>query len=118
VAQILQEVDFGLLSSRSESGPITLLEYIASSLPFVVTQTGQITETVRSKGIGFFVPPGDTEAYASALEQLINLSEEERRRIGRQGRQIAADCFSIERQVDQLVRLYAELGVGGRGQLV
>lgn len=109
IPRILQTADFGLLSSRSESGPVTLLEYMAASLPFIVTQTGQIAQLVHNYGLPYFVPPGDVTAYAACLDKLVNLSIQERVALGRQGEQLVSQLFNIDRQVELLRGIYQHL---------
>lgn len=78
VPEILRCCDFGLLSSRSESGPLVLLEYIAANLPFVSTKVGMIGNLLAESGVPGFVPPGNVPALSNAIITLLELSEEER----------------------------------------
>jgi glycosyltransferase involved in cell wall biosynthesis len=109
IPQILSAVDFGLLSSRSESGPITLLEYMAVGLPFLVTQTGQIAQVVQEKGLPYFVTPEDVAAYAAGLDELLSLSDVERRLLGQKGKSIVTRLFDIRQRVKLLINIYQEL---------
>lgn len=115
VPEVLRAVDFGLLSSRSESGPLTLLEYMASGVPFVATLTGQIAEAAHQAGLPCFVPPGDVGAYSAALEALVGLSAGERQERADRGRELVRDLFSLEERVDRLVHAYRGLGVAAQG---
>ena len=38
-----------VFSSKNESGPLVLLEYMASSLPFLATETGEIAHAVKGR---------------------------------------------------------------------
>lgn len=110
VPRLVASSDLGVLSSRSESGPIALLEYMAGGIPFVVTLTGQISEAVHAVG-GFdgFVEPGDEQGFAAALDRFVSLSREERTRQGATGRSVVGTLFDIERQLDALQSVYARL---------
>lgn len=109
VPQILRSVDFGLLCSKSESGPVTLLEYMACGLPFLVTSTGQIGQIVQGEGLPYFAPPGDVGRYAAALDELVALSGEQRRTLGDRGHDLVSRLFDIKKQVAVLKGVYTEL---------
>lgn len=111
IPQILQSVDIGLLSSISESGPVTLLEYMAAKLPFLVTHTGQIAQTVHEQGLSYFTKPGDVTSYAIALDELVSLSNDDRRSLGQHGQQLVHQLFNIENQVRRLVHIYQTISM-------
>jgi glycosyltransferase involved in cell wall biosynthesis len=95
VPALLRSVDFALLSSHTESGPLVLIEYMAAMLPFVATQVGDIGRRVAAAGIPGFVPPGQPAAFAAALDQLLALAPAERRARGLLGRQLLTREFDI-----------------------
>ncbi len=53
-----------------ETGPYTVLEAFAADLPVLGSNHGGIAERVDDGKSGVLVPPGDTEAWTTALEQL------------------------------------------------
>ncbi|HXE12078.1 MAG TPA: glycosyltransferase [Bryobacteraceae bacterium] len=71
VAQILAASDAFVLSSLSEGIPLSVLEAMAARLPVLVTSVGGLPEVVRDGVEGLLVPPGDVEALATAMRQLI-----------------------------------------------
>lgn len=95
VVSTLAGAHFAVLSSRSESGPLALLEYAASSLPFVATRVGLVAEKLALGGLPGFVSPGDVEALSSALVELITLSPGALRQRAELSRQVAASRFDI-----------------------
>jgi glycosyltransferase involved in cell wall biosynthesis len=102
---VLAGADAALLSSKNETGPLVVLEYMASGLPFVATDTGEITHAVRDLGVGFVPTPRDHRALADALTALVRMSPEERTAMGRRGRQVAEDTFDqrlVTRSVEQV----------------
>jgi glycosyltransferase involved in cell wall biosynthesis len=109
IPQILAAVDLGLLSSRSESGPVTILEYMAAGLPFLATSTGQIALRAQQDGLGRFVGPGDVDGYAEALEELVSMGPEKRRQLGLRNRQAVADLFDVRQQARTLIGIYGNL---------
>lgn len=106
VSGLLGGADFALLSSRYESGPLVLIEYMASGLPFVATKVGGIAHRAAALGVPGFVPPDNAAAFAEALDQLLNLSTEERRTRGEIGRVVAAQHFNIDDAMPRWAEIY------------
>jgi glycosyltransferase involved in cell wall biosynthesis len=106
IPALLKAADFAVLSSRSESGPLVLLEYAAAGLPFVSTRVGLIGKALADLGVPEFVPPGDAEALAAALRRLLQLSPEERRARGQQTHDLAASRFDIRNVMPQWYHVY------------
>ena len=79
---LMAGADAGVFSSKNESGPLVILEYMASELPFVATETGEIAHAVRDDGVGILVEPRDYLALADALSELLAMSPEERVEMG------------------------------------
>jgi glycosyltransferase involved in cell wall biosynthesis len=116
---LLAGADAAVLSSKNETGPLVVLEYMASSLPFVATDTGEITHAVRDLGAGFVPPPRDHHALAEALAALLRLTPDERAAMGRRGRQLAEEVFDqhlVTRAVEQVYEL--TLGLRSETDLV
>jgi len=111
IPSILQSVDFGLLSSQSESGPVVLLEYMAAGLPFLATDTGQIVSLLAGAGLPYFVEPGNIEAYAECLDSLVSLTDEQKQALAFQENQLLHTFFDIRHRVDVLVNIYQSLGL-------
>jgi glycosyltransferase involved in cell wall biosynthesis len=107
VASLLKSVDFAVLSSRSESGPLVLIEYMACGLPFVATNVGGVANKVAELGVSGFVPPNDSLALASALDELLELSPVERSQRGKIGEEIAEQYFNISNRLPEWLRVYA-----------
>jgi glycosyltransferase involved in cell wall biosynthesis len=113
IPALLKAADFAVLSSRSESGPLVLLEYAAAGLPFVSTRVGLIGKALAELGVPEFVPPGDVEALAAALRRLLQLSPEERRARGQQTHDLAASRFDIRNVMPQWYHVYERALEGG-----
>lgn len=104
----LRQVDFGILSSRSESGPLALLEYAGHALPFVATRTGQIAEKFAKHQIGLFSAPGDVQALARNLDQMVTSTPEELKALGAKARDSARHLFDPSAPVAALERVYLD----------
>jgi glycosyltransferase involved in cell wall biosynthesis len=96
VPALLAASDVFVLSSKSEGMPIAILEAMAAGLPIVATRVGGVPELVVEGGTGLLVPPGDVEALAAGLRQLLGDSDL-RRRLGAAGRTRAEQCFDLPR---------------------
>lgn len=110
VPALLRQADFAVMPSRSESGPLVLIEYMAFGLPFVATRVGDVSHKAERFGLGEFVPPDDPTAMAAALERLLRLSEEERRCRGQEGQRVARQHFDIRAVAPEWYRLYEQMG--------
>jgi glycosyltransferase involved in cell wall biosynthesis len=109
VPSLVASADAGLLSSRYESGPIVLLEYMAGGIPFVVTQVGQVAQTAADAGLQGLVPVGDVTTFAKALDELVTLPPADRKVRGEYGRALFQQKFSLESRLEKLQSLYQTL---------
>jgi glycosyltransferase involved in cell wall biosynthesis len=113
--RLLAGADAALLASKNETGPLVVLEYMATGLPFVATDTGEITRAVRDLGIGFTPAPRDHRALAEALTDLLDLGPDARRAMGERGRQIAHSMFDQELVTRGIEGVYHSLLVRSEG---
>ena len=109
IPALLAGVDFGVLSSERETGPIALLEYMAAGIPFVVTCAGQVANEVSKIGIPGCVPIKDPQAFAQALDVLIGESQEARDIRVKQAFNLANEKFNIHHQIKNLISLYQKI---------
>ena len=91
-----------------EGIPRILIEAAACGRACVATDIPGCREIVRHEENGLLVPAHDPEALASALQALIE-APALRRRMGRRGRIMAEQRFSLERIVHQTLVVYREL---------
>lgn len=101
-------------SSWGEGFPNVVGEAMACGVPCVVTDVGDAADVVGSTGK--VVAPGDPEALARALRQLIEMDPESRQRLGAAARERIAKYFSIEHVARQYEALYAETLSGVRNR--
>jgi len=109
VSEIMNAADAYVMSSAWEGTPLVLLEASSSALPIVATDVGGNREVVQDGVTGFLVPPKDPDALAKAMLRLMDLSEEERRRMGEEGRRHIEANYSLDRVVEMWEELYREL---------
>lgn len=108
IAQQLEESEIGILSSHFEGLPLALLEYGQAGLACVCSDVGDCATVLDHGRAGLLTPPGDAQALADALEQLI-LHPELRRHFGRQLQQHVAQHYSAAGTLKALDNLYKTL---------
>jgi len=112
-----------LVDVDNQAGVTTILEAMAMGKPVIVSQSRGQTDVVEdrrgpARGLprerpvslarllaagrgldleptGFYVPPGDADALRRALEYLLR-NPEERQRLGRAGRRLAEQLFTVD----------------------
>lgn len=111
VPGFLRELDVFVLPTwarwRMEGCPVALLEAMATGLPVIATDIPGSRDVVVDGESGLLVPPEDPPALGSALRSLD--SAERRRDLGRGARERIERRYSIEREVADHERLYADL---------
>lgn len=106
--EVLSAFDIFVLSSHDEGMSNAILEAMAMEKPVVATDVGGTGEVVRHGQNGLLVPPKDPEALAAAISELL-AQPERAREMGRLGRRIAVDGFSVHAMVHQMEQLYLDL---------
>ncbi len=107
IPAILRHADVGVLSSRIEGLSNAIIEYMASSLPVVATDTGGNGEIVLHGKTGFLVPVDDVNALANALMMILG-DEHLARQLGQAGRQHVENFFSMARMVRETEAIYEQ----------
>lgn len=113
VPQVLRALDIFVQPSLWEGIPLTLLEAMGAGLPVVATKVGRAGEAIQDGENGRLVPPGDSEALASAILELYQQPELRREWGQRAWRTIAAK-YSLESMLRQFADLYQTLYEKGR----
>ncbi len=105
VGSRLRTYDLGIVGSRTESGPIALIEYLAAGLPFVTTDVGQVVAELPADLRRWVVPPLDPGALAGRIEDALDLDEAARGEIAAREREVAAG-LSMDRVADVVEDVY------------
>jgi len=106
---LYQAADALLMPSLWEGLPNAVLEGHACGLPAVVSHAANIDRLVLDGESGFEVPTLGTRALARAIGRMVALDGPARRAMGARGRAHIAAQFSVDRVLDETVRLYDEL---------
>jgi glycosyltransferase involved in cell wall biosynthesis len=84
-------------------------EAAAMERPIIATDLGGTREIVLSGVSGLVVPPGDADALAAALKQLLDAGKYGRRAMGARGREHVLRHFTLARMTGDTLALYREL---------
>jgi glycosyltransferase involved in cell wall biosynthesis len=103
----LSSLDIFCLSSVGESSSYSLAEALACEVPSVVTDVGDSRHVLGDAGV--VVNPSDPEAFCQGLVALAVLGSEERKRLGRIGRERIVDHYSFQKMVEAYQSLYQQI---------
>ena len=104
---LLDGADGFVLSSAWEGMPLVVGEAMAMEKPVAATDAGGVRELLGESGV--IVPAGNPARLAEAMLGLMQLSDEQRRAVGRAARQRILERFSIEAIADRWEELYLRL---------
>ena len=93
------------LPSKNEGMPMSVLEAMAHGVPTIATPVGGMPQVIEDGVNGYLMPVDDEERLSELLCALMD-SQDLRARIGAAGRSTISDHFNIERNVEELMRLY------------
>ncbi len=110
VPTLLCEADLFVLASRppGEGCPVALLEAMAAGVACIATDVPGCREVLDSPDVGCLVPPGEPAALAEAVAKLL-AAPELRATLSLAARRRVLTEFTVEREVAELSRIYAEL---------
>ncbi len=102
IAGLLDCVDLGVFSSKSEGSPNGVLECMAAGLAVAGTDIPGIREALGVNGFPFLSPPGDVNGLADAIVRLA-LDSSLRRRLGEENRRRIDEVFSVDAMCKKMV---------------
>ncbi|MFQ5884702.1 MAG: glycosyltransferase family 4 protein [Thermoplasmata archaeon] len=104
VRELMGASDVFCLASDFESGPLVVLESLASGTPVVSTDVGRVREFMPDSSTGRIVTQ-DTEAFANAVVEVLRIERQE----------MSTKCverarnFSFQKTFEESVRVYENL---------
>ncbi|MDR3670273.1 MAG: glycosyltransferase [Holophaga sp.] len=113
VPWLLRAADAFVLSSAWEGMPNTVMEAMASGLPVVATDVGDVRELVEEGRSGSMVPAQQPEALAERMLAMMDLGRDALAAQGAWARQRIRDRYENERVVDQWEALFRQLAPPG-----
>ena len=106
--QAYAQADVFCLPSWWEAMPLSVLEAMASSLPVVATDVGDVAREVEDGVTGFVVPARSPDQLAAALQKLL-VDPDRRAGMGAAGRARVEEHYSSAVTAREISDLYAEL---------
>ena len=104
IGNLLMSMDIVCSSSRGESFPNAVLEAMASGIPCVSTNVGDVTKLIGETGI--IVQPEAPNALADGCISLLSRHPDERKELGERARQRVLNQFSLEKTAARFVEIY------------
>jgi glycosyltransferase involved in cell wall biosynthesis len=98
-------LDVLVVPSMTEGSPLIVLEAMAAGVPVVASDVGGVPDQARHGEEGLLVPPGDPEALAGAMGELLR-DPKRARRLGAAGRRRTENGFSHETLVRRIEGVY------------
>ena len=109
IAELLELSDVCVLSSKGGEGfSNAIIEYMLAARPVVATDVGGAREAVVDGETGWIVPPGDHQALAARMIDLLR-DPVRAGKMGARGREVVKQKFSCEAQLAQIENLYRQL---------
>jgi len=106
--QYYQSASVVVMPSLSESFGNVILESLACETPVIASSVGGIPEIISSYENGILVPPNNEVKLAEAIQYLLS-DEDIRQRLGRCGRKIVMEKYSLEVVTQKLLGVYKKL---------
>lgn len=104
IPALMSACDLFVLSSAREGFGLVVAEAMACERPVVATDCGGVREVVGDAG--FLVPPRDSEALATSLDETLRLPADERQRLGRAARSRVVEHFSLSATAERYLAVY------------
>jgi glycosyltransferase involved in cell wall biosynthesis len=108
VAPYFAAADVVVLPYLNASSSAVLLSAYAHGRPVVATEVGGLPEMIEREASGLLVPPGDPDALADALLELLG-DPERRAAMGRRAQRLLQERHGWDRVGEQTEKLYVRL---------
>ncbi len=106
---LIASLDVGVVASLGSEGSSRItMEYMATGVPIVATRVGGIPEILEDGALGRLVEPGDPDALAGAIIEVI-LEREVSRKKAAAALKKARQFLSPERFIDEILHKYREV---------
>lgn len=109
MTELLMSSDIYILPSFAEGLPIAMLEAMAAGLPIISTLVGSIPDVIEENVNGFLVEPGNYDALAAKIVQLMH-DEGLRQRMGRNNIEKIRRQYSTQKTMERLEKVYRQIG--------
>lgn len=113
VRPVIRAADCVVLPSLREGVPRTLMEAAAMNKPLIATDCPGCSEVVADKKNGFLCQPNDPNDLFEKMQQMLQLTPEEREKMGKEGRKLMLSKFDEKIIIRHYFDLLKEMGFGG-----
>jgi glycosyltransferase involved in cell wall biosynthesis len=107
-AAVYGDLDIVVNCSRNEGTPVALIEALAACRPVIATRVGGTPDVLGNGTRGVLVPPGDPQALAQAMDDMLRDPAAARARSAA-GQEYVLARHSIARLLADVDALYSEL---------
>lgn len=101
IQRLLPNFEFGLMTSKSESGPLVLIEYLAQDLPFLAYETGDVSQSLKEILPNFFVNNFDIKEWE---HRIIDHQIENRNLV-----EVYLDNYSPNKYINECIKIYQNI---------
>jgi len=105
VPVLLHHLDVFVLSSRMEGESLAILEAMSAQRPIVATAVGGTPDLLANGECGLLVPPGDVQAMAQAILELLT-NQTKAQELARRARERFLQEYTIDRMGERYLELY------------
>ncbi len=111
IPEILKAIDLCVLPTLQESLPQALLQAKAMEKPVIGTDVGGVGEAVKDGICGRLVRAGNHSALANVIIEIL-LDREKALKMGKEGRKVVEQNFTVEAMSKKMFDLYSSLCEG------
>ena len=101
IPSVLSYYHFGLYTSKSESGPLVLIEYLSRGLPFLSFNTGEVVKQLINEYPQFIIDNYDIKQWVDCIFTLINKNYDKKKIV-----KYYNDNFSESKYLKRLISIY------------
>ena len=103
IQQMLNKYDIALHTSKSEAGPLVLIEYLAQSLPFITFSSGEVVQRIRAELQILIVDSFDINDWIKKIHKLLLI---DRDAITKKMKNIFLNNYSSEKYYNRCLKIY------------
>lgn len=108
-SQYFSIFDMFVLPSLWEGMPNVILEAMWNEMPVIATKVGGNAEIIEDGKTGFLIEPGNSQALAEKILEVISLSESKKQSIIRNAKNKVINDFNIDKTVKEFEDTYLAL---------
>ncbi|MBU2513950.1 glycosyltransferase [bacterium] len=109
LSELLKQYDFGLLTSKSEGLPNTVIEYMSAALPCITTRAGALPEVIEHEKNGFLYTYNDVSALSVYLKRCIEMDNVTYEGFSRESHHTIAEKFNLDSNVKALEEYFEKV---------